>query len=264
MKISPSPSKTLYKVQSLDRALDILDCFSFQTRELSLTDMAKTLGLNTSTAKRLIANLHRRGYLQQDPLSKRYRLGLRLFELGGIVFSSFSLRQAAAHPMSGLQQATGATVLLGVVMDDHFVYLDKREGQGMLRISSDIGWRRPLSYGMLGMVLIAYLPADKVKEVLTRFPLTKHTPSSITDLKAFHLRLDKIRRAGYVVEREEAVEGIIGIAAPIRDFSRQVVAALGVARPMGQQSSLKRLQPVIDLVKKTSDEISANMGYLKI
>ena len=133
--------KTSYTVQALERALNILDCFTFQKREMRLSEVVQETGLNKTTAKRLIANLAARGYLQQDPKSKHYQLGLRLFELGGIVFSSFSLRKAAAYPMSHLENSTGATVLLGAIMEDQLVYMDKREGKGMIRISSDIGWR---------------------------------------------------------------------------------------------------------------------------
>jgi predicted transcriptional regulator len=153
--------KSIYKVQALERALDILDCFSFQDRELSLTDVVQRTGLNKTTVKRLISNLTTRGYLQQDP-QKKYQLGMRLFELGGIVFSSFSLRQAASYPMTRLQNEAGATVLLGVNMEDQLVYIDKREGQGMIRVSSEVGWRRPLNYGMLGMVLMSSLDSQDV------------------------------------------------------------------------------------------------------
>jgi IclR family KDG regulon transcriptional repressor len=256
--------KTLYKVQALERALNILDCFTFQKREMSLSEVVQQTGLNKTTAKRLIANLTARGYLQQDPKSKHYQLGLRLFELGGIVFSSFSLRKAAAYPMSHLQNSTGATVLLGVIMEDQLVYMDKRDGKGMIRISSDIGWRRPLHYGMLGMVLMAYLSEEEVRDILKKCPLVAHTPYSITDECVFRHRLEKIRRDGYVAEREEAVEGIVGIAAPIRDYSRQVVAALGVALPVGQLNAEEEVQKIVDLIKKTTDSISSDLGYRKI
>jgi len=264
MDLSKKHKKTSYKVQALERALDILNCFTFQKREMSLSEVVNQTGLNKTTVKRLMANLTTRGYLKQDPKSKRYQLGLRLFELGGIVFSSFSLRKAAGYPMSRLQNATGATVLLGVMMEEQLVYMDKREGNGMIRISSDIGWRRPLHYGMLGMVLMAYLTTEKVRDILKECPLVSHTPYSISDEYAFKLRLEKIRKDGYVVEREEAVEGIVGIAAPIRDYSRQVVAALGIALTVGQISSKKGIDSIVDLVKKTCDEISDDLGYLKI
>ncbi len=258
------PKNSIYKVQALERALDILDCFSFQNRELSLSDVVQCTGLNKTTAKRLISNLESRGYVRQNPQTKTFQLGMRLFELGGIVFSSFSLRRAAALPMSKLQNDTGATVLLGVRLDDQLVYIDKREGNGMLRISSDIGWRRPLHYGMLGMVLMANLGRKDVSRILTEQPLQSHTPLSITDQDAFSLRLEKIRDQGYVLEKEEAVEGVMGIAAPIRDYTRQVAAALGIALPLGQRNLTEDLDRIVNLVKKTCETISSDLGYLKI
>ena len=263
MKFNPG-SESIYTVQALMRALDILDCFNYQNRVLSLSDVVKRTGLNKTTAKRLMSNLAARGYLQQDPQSKSYQLGMRLFELGGIVFSSFSLRQAAAQPMNALQEETQATVLLGVKIENHLVYVDKREGRGMRRISSDIGWRRPLHYGMLGMVLMAYLAPKEARRIIQQFPLEGHTPLSITDDDAFNLRLGKIREKGYVLEKEEAVEGVMGVAAPVRDYARQVVAALGIALPMGQGSLNVELDQAIDLVKKACEDVSADLGYLKI
>jgi DNA-binding IclR family transcriptional regulator len=134
----------------------------------------------------------------------------------------------------------------------------------MRRISSDIGWRRPLHYGMLGMILMAYLSPKEARRIIRQFPLEGHTPLSITDDDAFNLRLGKIRERGYVLEREEAVEGVMGIAAPVRDYARQVVAALGIALPMGQPSLNVELDQTIDLVKKACEDISSDLGYLKI
>ncbi len=261
---SPETRSHRYRVQSVDRALDILDCFSFQNREMNLSDVVRKTGLNKTTAKRLISNLADRGFLQQDPVTKQYQLGMRLFELGGIVFSSFSLRHAAAYPMSRLQNETGATVLLGTRMDDELVYVDKREGKGMIRISSDIGWRRPLHYGMLGMVLMAHLDSEEVRRILKGTSLQAHTPFSITDENAFSLRLEGIRKQGYIVEHQEAVEGVIGIAASIRDYSRKVIAALGIAVTLGQNHTEKELDHLVDLVTKTCDDISYDLGYMKI
>lgn len=263
MKLT-SPKESTYKVQALERALDILDCFSFQNRELSLSEVVYRTGFNKTTAKRLISNLTARGYLRQNSQTKKYQLGIRLFELGGIVFSSFSLRRAATYPMGRLQTETGATVLLGINMEDQLVYIDKREGRGMIRISSDIGWRRPLHYGMLGMVLLAGLEESEVRRILKKYPLEAHTPFSLTDKNAFSLRLEKIREQGYVLEKEEAVEGAIGIAAPIKDYSRKVVAALGIALPAGLRNLTKELDRMIGSVRKTCDAISSDLGYLKI
>ena len=263
MKSSPS-TRSRYRVQSLDRALDILDVFSFQNREMNLSEVVRKTGLNKTTAKRLIANLADRGFLQQDPVTKQYKLGMRLFELGGIVFSSLSLRQSAAYPMTRLQNETGATVLLGTRMDDELVYVDKREGKGPIRISSDIGWRRPLHFGMLGMVLMAHLDSGEVGRILKKDPLQAHTPFSITDEHALSLRLEEIRKQGYAVEHQEAVEGVTGIAAPVRNYSRKVVAALGIAMAFRQNETKTETDHLAHLVTKICDDISFDLGYLKI
>jgi IclR family transcriptional regulator, KDG regulon repressor len=256
--------KPIYSVQALERALDILECFSFQNRELTLSDVVQRTGLNKTTAKRLIANLTAREYLQQDARGKTYQLGMRLFELGGIVFSSFSLRRAAASQMKHLQSETEATVLLGVRMEDQLVYLDRREGNGMIRIASDIGWHRPLHFGMLGMVLMAHLDQRESGCILERQPLEAHTPLSITDRDAFSLRLEQIRAQGYVLEKGEAVAGAVGIAAPVRDYTRQVVAAVGIALPLGYAGKNNDWDRLVALVKSACAAISSELGYLKI
>ena len=149
-------------------------------------------------------------------------------------------------------------------MEDQLVYLDKREGDGMIRISSDVGWRRPLHYGMLGMALMAGTESKEVDRILKNYPLEAHTHFSITDPDAFSLRLEEIRVQGYVIEKEEAVEGLMGIASPVRDYSRQVVAALGIAFPVGQRNLTEGMGRTIELVKKTCELISSDLGYLKV
>ena len=165
--------------------------------------------------------------------------------------------------MTQLQNETAGTVLLGVNLENQLVYIDKRKGRGIISISSDIGWRRPLHYGMLGMILMAHNSPEKIKEILEVNPLEAHTPFSITDKNAFSLRLEEIRENGYCIEKEEAVEGIIGIAVPIRDYSRQVVAAIGIALPI-RQNSKKESQRIVSILKRSTKEISDNLGYLKI
>ncbi len=250
-----------YRVQAVERALDIIDCFTFENKELGLSEIVRQTGLNKTTVKRMLVNLINRKYLQQDPNTKRYKLGMRLFELGGIVFSSFSLGKASAHFMDLLQKRTRSTVLLGVIMEEELVYVDKREGNGMVRISSDIGWRRPLHYGMLGMILSAHLEPDKFDEIIDKSPLVPYTARSITDEEEFRNRLEEIRKRGYVIENGEAVEGIIGIAAPIRDYTHKVIAALGIAVPAGHGVPGEELNDFAARVRETCEKISAELGH---
>ncbi len=246
-----------YRVQAVQRALDILDCFDFDSRQLSLTDIARRTGLNKTTALRLASNLVERRYLQAE--AGGYSLGLRLFELGGVVFSSFSLRRAAARHLTRLQQDTAATVLLGALIDDQLVYLDKREGGAGVRIVSDIGWRRPPHYGMLGMVLMAGLTAKEVSRLLRKYPLKSVTPATVIDPEAFRQRLAHVAKQGYVIEDGEAVEGVIGVAAPIKDYTGQVAAAVGCA-VLKAQHTRQTFDRIKDLVQSAAREISREMG----
>ncbi len=250
-----------YKVQALGRALDILESFSLQDRELNLSEVAAKTGLNKTTAKRLISNLTERGYLRKVD-SKRYQLGLRLFELGGIVHSSLNLRDATSTPMSKIQKETGATILLGTVMEDQLALIDKREGRSFIRISADVGWRGPLHYGMLGMILMAYLEPGEVRRILQKDKLQAYTPFSITDEDAFSLKLEHIRNQGYVIEKGEAIEGIVGIAAPIRDSTRQVVAGLGIV--LTNDLARNGMNGYVETVKRRCENISRELGYLTI
>jgi IclR family transcriptional regulator, KDG regulon repressor len=260
MKSKSPPNRKLYRVQSVDRALDIMGCFDFQNRQFSLADIARHTALNKTTALRLASNLVNRGYLKFDPESGSYSLGMKLFELGSIVFSSFSLRKAAFKHMAELQQRTSATVLLGTLIDDQLVYVDKREGEGVIRIASEIGWRRSPHHGMLGMVLMAWLPADRRQDLLKKFPLLPVTSRTITDLQVYHSRLSKIARDGYVAERGEAVEGVIGVAAPIRDYSRNVIAAIGLAILEAQHDEIS-VARTVEAVRSAARNISAELGY---
>lgn len=254
---------SVYRVATLEKALDVLDSFDSQNKEMSLSDVVNRTGFGKATAKRFLFNLTARGYLLQDPKSKKYQLGLRLFELGGVVFSSFSLRKTANQHMSHLQGITGATVLLGVMMEDQLVYMDKREGSGLIRISSDIGWRRPLHYGMLGMVLMAYLPMKEIKRILKKDPLQAYTEHSIVDREEFIKNLQNIRKQSYAIDRESVVEGMTGIAAPIRDYTQRVIAAMGIAFLSSDKQLEKGKEGIgstIKLLKKTCEGIAMELG----
>ncbi|BBO85271.1 IclR family transcriptional regulator [Desulfosarcina ovata subsp. sediminis] len=263
MEQNTNKKKSIYHVQALDRALDIVDLFTFQQRKLNLSDVVAHTGLKKTTAKRLLSNLTDRGYLKQDPQTKIYELGLRLFELGSVVHAGFSVRKAAENHIERLRDQTGLNVLLGQCLEDHLVYVDKREGTGWIKISSSVGEQRPLHFGMLGQVLMADMPMEKVQELLTVYPLEAHTPESITDPERFYQRLADIRRQDYVIETGEAHPGILGIAAPVRDVSGKVVAALGAAIPFPDYTDAKQVSHALELVRQAAADISTELGHQK-
>ena len=254
-----------YQVRVLDRAIDILEAFTPQRRDLNIREIVEATGLNRSTAIRLAANLERRGLLQRDPTTGRYRLGHRLFEMGNSVYTSLSLLEAAAGPLAALEQRVGATIVLAVRNGDYSVTVDKRQGVGdgfaMVAMPSEVGSVRPLTYGPVGQVLLAALPADAVDDLLDRYPLERYTPYSIMDREQFLQRLPQVRSEGYAIEVNEVVEGLMGIAVPIFDVAGAIAGVLSLGFPSTRENDQAFLDFAIDSLRQTAAEISANMGY---
>lgn len=255
-------TKSAYYVQSVDRAVDILSCFTFKRRELTQAEIVQRTGLNRTTVMRLLSHLTGRGLLKYNDQDRVYQLGNKILELGGIALSSISLRKIAGPYLTRLRNEIGNTILLGVRMEDDLCYVDKREGKIGMLTTSEIGRRRPLHFGMLGMVLMAYLPRSEQERLLAKDPLKPYAPRSITDNETFLYALAEIRRNGFYIGREDVFEGLGGISAPIRDYNGQVVAALGFTMIL---SLLDRSGVTNNTLKKVTDTalaISQGLGYL--
>jgi len=254
--------KSTYFVQSLDRAMDILDCFTFNRKELSQGEIVQKTGLNRTTAMRFLSHLAGRGYLKYDDQERVYQLGNRLLELGGIALSSISLRTVAAPYLTRLRNDIGHTILLAVRIEDDLVYIDKRDGKGVMVTTSEIGRRRPLHFGMLGMVLTAYLPEAEQERLLVKDPLLAYTSKSITSNEIFLRELAKIRKNGYYIGKEDVFEGLGGISAPVRDHKGEVVAALGFTMILSLLDGSGIEKEVTKKVTDTALSISKGLGYI--
>jgi IclR family transcriptional regulator, KDG regulon repressor len=260
MKKSDTRNPT-YFIQSLDRAMDILDCFSFNRKALSQGEIVQKTGLNRTTAIRFLSHLTGRGYLKYDEPNKVYRLGNRMLELGGIALSSISLRAVAAPYLTRLRNDIGHTILLAVRIEDDLVYIDKRDGKGVMVTTSEIGRRRPLHFGMLGMVLTAYLPKAEQERLLAKEPLVSYTSKSITDKVTFLRELEKVRKNGYYIGKEDVFDGLGGISAPVRDHKGEVAAALGFTMILSLLDGSGIEKEVIEKVTDTALAISRGLGY---
>ncbi len=259
----PALKKEPFYNRSLERALKILCAFQRDNRTLTLSELSKTLGLSKATILRLCSTLLKYHFLGYNAETKQYSLGLKLFELGGIVYSSFSIRRVASPYLSQLQSKLGKTAFLGVLQNGQLLYIDKKEDlQRPIRFASDIGTYRPPYFGMLGHTLMAYLNDEEVDIIIKQNPLQPFTKRSIKSIEAFKERLRKIRRQGFYMDKEEALDGVTGIGAPVRDFTGKVVAAVGVGFISSSEDS-KGLRKITEEVLKTSQRISYELGYLK-
>jgi IclR family KDG regulon transcriptional repressor len=250
----------LYNNKSLERALQILGTFNAEQPKFTLAELSEAVRVPKATVLRLCSTLVHYDFLLFNKETRQYSLGLKLFELGSVVFASFSLRRIAAPYLINLQTRLGKTVFLGILQEGELVYIDKKENPlNLIRFGSQIGTRRPPFFGMLGSVLMAHLSNEKVTELLKRHPLTALTKKSITNERRFKERLAVIRSEGYCVDEGEAIEGVTGVAAPIRDSSKEVVAAVGVSFVSSSKDE-KDLKRVIQETRKTAALISRAMG----
>jgi DNA-binding IclR family transcriptional regulator len=212
-----SQKETFYN-RSLERALQILCIFKIDKQALTLSQLSELSGLHKAAVLRLCSTLIKYDFLRYHQDSKHYSLGLKLFELGSILFSSFFLRRTASFYLDQFQSKLGKTVFLGILDDDELIYIDKKEDPRIpIRFTSQIGTRRPPYVRMLGRILMAFLPDQEVNRLFRKTPLTPFTRKSLVSEKEFKERLLRIRKQGFFVDEEEALDGISGISAPIRD-----------------------------------------------
>ena len=250
-----------YNIRAIERALSVLDVFSRERRKLSLDELTKLTTLSKPTVFRILSTLQSHKYILLDKSDGRYQLGSVFLSLASSVLGSFNLGSLARPRLIDLRNSAQATVLLGVLLEDHLVYLGKSDGRGPVRLANDIGWRRdPPNYGMLGMTLMAFLDPGEQDRLLREYPLAAYTLKSMMDSTLFRQRLDDIRQRGYTLEFGEAIEGVWGIAAPIWNSDSEVVAAVGAALPMTVKDE-QRIAETVDLVKACAREISFDLGH---
>ena len=250
--------------QSLERGLAILSCFTPKRPVLGIADIADELGMSRSTTHRYVITLLALGYLEQGA-SRKYRLGLRVTDLGMSALNSTGLREHAQPYLEELRQRSSYTVSLGVLDGPETLYVDQarsfRRGPGQSNVDVRTGSRLPAYCTAMGKLLLANLPEADQRELLSQIKLSKQGPNSITSKKALREELDQVLDASFAVDDEEVAKDLYSIAAPVRNEARQVVAAVDISVP----SSVISLGELVDALGphlvSTADRISARLGY---
>ncbi|MDN5348250.1 MAG: IclR family transcriptional regulator, regulon repressor [Clostridia bacterium] len=250
-----------HQIRSVARALKILDVLGNAGAELALAEIAAQLGLPKSTVHGLLSTLRDFDYIEQSPFTGKYRLGIRLFELGNAVARNWDVRTVAGPYIQRLLEEIGETVHLVVLDKGEVLYIDKRECRdATLRIVSQVGMRLPAHCTGVGKVLLAHLPASEVKQIISQKGLPRFTKNTITDPKKLEEELAKIREQGYAIDNEEIMPSLRCVAAPIRDHTGKVIAAISVSGPVSRLSG-EKFGRAIKSVTETALTISRDLGY---
>lgn len=219
------------RVQSLDRALDLLEALA-GVEELGVSELAARTGLVPSTAHRLLATLVARGYAAQSPATGRYLTGYKLLELTSGLQDRLGRLRAAARPhLEAIQRATGETTNLVVLEGRNAVYVDTVGGSRSVRLFIEVGQAIPAHTSGSGKALLAWRSPEDLAALYDGEPLSASTPRTLTSLPALEEDLARVRRQGYATDDEEHELGVACVATPVLDAAGQALAAISVTGP---------------------------------
>ena len=251
--------------QSLERGLAILSSFRSGRPLLGVSELGRDVGLSRSTTHRYVATLAALGYLQQDPATRKYRLGPRVLDLGFSAINSMELREIAAPHLRELSDETGYTVNMAILDDLDIVYVDRvrsaQAGQREIDLNLHVGARLPAYCTSLGKVLLAHLPPDDRAARLQRIDFAQRGPNTITSREAFESELERVRREGFAINNEELAYGLRSIAAPVRTHDGAAPAAINLAVHSSMVSSADMGARFAPALMRTAADISARLGY---
>jgi IclR family transcriptional regulator, KDG regulon repressor len=224
-------AKPVYLVPAVDKALDILALLRSEGREMSLAEISKATSWHKSSVQRVLTTLSYHGFLQRDEGTKRYSLGISLAEYGRIALNNLDIRQIAKPYLQELVNYSGETAVLAILNDTKMVMVDKREPINQIRASPFLGTRFPATATSNGKALLAWLPEERVNEILQIEGLPASTGKSIIRPAAYRTDLAAVRERGYAIDQEEFQEGVSGVSAPVFSPKGQVIATLSLVGP---------------------------------
>ena len=259
-RTAKKPKARRMRLSSVANAIRLTKAFSENEYEMGISALAARLGLAKSTVHRLATTLVEYDILEQNRETGKYRLGLALFELGTLVRRKMDAASASQAEITSLAESTGETVQLALLDHLSVLYIRIRESRQQVRMSSSLGSRAPAHCTSVGKALLAHQPAEIVKQVIDA-GLKRYTVNTITEPEALLAELAGIRAKGFAVDDEEIEVGLRCVAAPIRDHSGHVVAAISVAAPV-QRMSKRNVQTTVPNVVAAAEAISRRLGFL--
>lgn len=248
-------------IRSVERAIQILNCFSFENPVLTIDDIMKQTNLVKATTYRMLWTLEKNSLIQYDQKTNEYRLGTKSLEYAGIVLQHLDIRREAEPFLMKLHENTGHSVLLATPQGESIQYLLRIDSNEGLQPNNFIGRKRIIHNGALGIVLLAYMEKEFVQELLDEYPIEALTPYTLVDPIQFLRRLQMVKEDGVFVDVNETFVGYTAIAAPIFRERGKAIAAIaisGASFKMEEKRKLELKEQVMDTAKK----ISEKMGYV--
>ena len=246
-----------YQLHSLDRAVSVLEVLGESDAPLSLAEICHRMGLHKSTAHRSLMVLERSALIERTQ-ENRFRLGLKLYELGNRAVEQIDLRARVQPYFRRLAAQVGETVHLSVLQKTSVVYLDKVEPNRRVCMSSKIGTSNPVYCTSMGKAMLAFQPIETIEQIAAKIRFVRYTPKTLCTREALLKALERVRRRGYAIDDEEIEVGVRCVGAPIFDENRYPIAAVSVSGPSAR-IRVQNLPAIAELLVRCCGDISASL-----
>lgn len=246
-------------VQSVERAIKILEELAGEKDGLGVTEISRRVGLHKSTVYRMLSTLLNLGYIEQNTVTEKYRLGMKILYLAGEILGRMDIRHEARDLLKELSKKVNEAVHLVVPDGFSAVYIDKLEGNKTIRMYSQIGRRAPLHASAVGKVILAFSDEQFLKEVVKQ-NLEGYTSKTITDRHELMNHLKMVKERGFAIDDEENEEGIRCVGAPIFDYTGKVIGAISVSGPTVTVVP-EKIGEIGEYVIESAEKISQRMGW---
>lgn len=249
-------------VRAVERALDILLCFTCEQPVRSMTQIAQSIHMSKTTVHRLLATLEKRRFLTRDQITGLYRLGFRFIEMASLVLQDVELHRWAEPYLRRLAAECGETVDLSILDGSQVMYLQVIESPQRLKLAAAVGQRLPAFCTASGKALLAYLPEEKVRKVL-REDLKRYTAHTKTSIREILDDLRITRARGYALSDQEYEKDINAVAAPIFDAENHPIAAIAIVGPSFRLTK-ERLPKLGESIRRLTREIASEVGVVAL
>ncbi|GAA4719496.1 IclR family transcriptional regulator [Brevibacillus fulvus] len=248
-------------VQSLERALTLLNTLSEYPEGMQITRLAEQVGLSKSTTHRLLSTLLHMNYVIKDEESDKYKLGYQLIYLSRNILDSLDIRGIAKPFLQKLSQDVNETIHLCLEDNGEVMYIDKIESNQTIRMYSRIGSRAPLYCTGVGKVLLAGMDSPTYERAVSQMDFVAKTAKTITAKEQLAEEIARVRKQGYALDNMENEVGIRCIAGPIVDVQGKVVASFSISGPSNRITMERIDDELIKKIRETSTEISRQLGW---
>ncbi|HEV2282171.1 MAG TPA: IclR family transcriptional regulator [bacterium] len=248
-------------VKTVKRSIDILNLLAEDGRQVGVIEVSKRLNTSQSTVYRILSTLASEGYVEQDPRTEKYRLGLQGIILAGAALNQLEIRKQAISILERLVSATGCNANLGILHKQQVMYVARIDGPKSARMYTPIGRQAPAHATALGKAILAFLPEDVAAPLMNNGALAACTARTITDPAALVEELSRVKARGYAVDQEEFLAGIRCVGVPVRGPSGGVEAALSVSGSVFQLRE-EDTEQLARLLQDAAYELSGRLGYL--